>query len=315
MRYILLFFISFFYLNADAHIFVYHRFDDQRHPSANTSKEDLINQFEYFKKNNYQIVPLQNFVDKISKNETIPDNWVALTIDDAYKSFYDNGLEIFKKYDYPFTLFLYVKATNEKYSDYMTWEQLKEVKKYGDVQLHSYAHPKLQKLSNQEIIEDTKKSYELFERNMGYAPSMYAYPYGEYTQEVKNILKDNFPFDAIFNQNIGAVTSKSDIFDIDRIALTGEANMAHKLRYKSFNVKLHEPKEYPLDGVLKKVAATVPKEHKTVKLYITSHGWRDVKVDEGLVDIDLNIPLDKDRVRIIIGSDYFTISNHIINKK
>lgn len=317
MRYIFFLFISFFYLWADAHIFVYHRFDDTRFPSADTTTEQLIKQFEYFKQNGYEVVPLGKMVDKVSKKEPVPSSWVALTIDDAYKSFYDNGLKTFKKYNYPFTLFAYVKAHDKKYSDYMSWEQLKEVKEggLGDVQLHSYNHPKLQKLSTKEIIEDTKKSFDLFEKNMGYAPTMYAYPYGEYTQRVKNTLKNNFPFKAIFNQNTGAVTSRSDIFDIDRIALTGEANISHKLRYKSFNVKWHEPKEYPKDAVLKKVKASVDKKHKTLKLYITSNGWRDVKVKEGLVDVDLNIPLDRDRVRVILGSDVFTISNHIINKK
>jgi peptidoglycan/xylan/chitin deacetylase (PgdA/CDA1 family) len=299
---------------ADAHIFVYHRFDDTRFLSADTTTEQLTQQFEHFRKNNYEVVPLEKMIDKLSKNEDIPSNWVALTIDDAYKSFYENGLKTFKKYNYPFTLFVYVKATDKKYSDYMTWEQLKETKQYGDVQLHSYDHPKLQKLSTDEIIEDTKKAFEVFEEKMGYAPTMYAYPYGEYTKRVKNTLKNNFPFKAILNQNTGAVTSKSDIFDIDRIALVGEANISHKLRYKSFNVKWQEPKEYPKDGILKRVKAKVDKKHKKLKLYITSNGWRDVKVVDGIVDEKLDIPLKRDRVRIILGRDVFTISNHLINK-
>ena len=197
----------------------------------------------------------------------------------------------------------------------MTWEQLKKVKSYGDVQLHSYNHPKLQKLSTKEIIEDTSKAFEIFEKNMGYKPANVCLPVrGIYTKG-KRSFKQNFPFKSIMNQNTGAVTGSSDIFDIDRIALTGEVNISHKLRYKSFNVKWQEPKEYPKEGVLKKVKAQVDKKHKKLKLYITSNGWRDVTVKDGLVDIDLNIPLDKDRVRIILGSDVFTISNHIINKK
>lgn len=317
MRYLFLLFISFFYTFADAHIFVYHRFDDTRYPSADTSKEQLEKQFNYFKKNGYKVVSLEKIINKISKKEKIPSNWIALTIDDAYKSFYQNGFEVFKKYNYPFTLFAYIKAHNEKYQDYMSWQQLKEVKKHplGDVQLHSFAHPKLQKLSTQEIINDTKKSFDIFEKNMGYKPTMYAYPYGEYTQRVKDTLQRNFPFQAIFNQNTGAVTKNSDIFDIDRIALTGDVKISHKLRYKSFNVKWHEPKEYPKDSVLKKVKAQVDTKHKTLKLYITANGWQDVKVKNGLVDVDLNIPLKQDRVRVILGSDVFTISNKIINKK
>ena len=50
-------------------------------------------------------------------------------------------------------------------------------------------------------------------------------------------------------------------------------------------------------------------------MYITSEGWRDVKVVNGIVDLKLKVYLKRARTRIMLGSDAFTISNHIINKK
>ena len=97
MKYLFLLLISFTYIFADAHIFVYHRFEDDRYKSADTTIKELTKQFEYFKTNNYTVVPLSKIFDKLEKKEKIPKKWIALTIDDAYKSFYDNGLEIFKK--------------------------------------------------------------------------------------------------------------------------------------------------------------------------------------------------------------------------
>ena len=81
---------------ADAHIFVFHRFNDSRYPTTNTSLEALRGQFEYFKKNGYEVVPLSKLVDALHAKKEIPDNWVVLTIDDNYKSFYDHGLSVFK---------------------------------------------------------------------------------------------------------------------------------------------------------------------------------------------------------------------------
>ena len=113
MRYLFFIIISFSYLWANAHIFVYHRFVDDRYPSANTSKEELIKQFEYFKQNNYQVVPLEKIIEKLKKNEDIPSKWLALTIDDAYKSFYEHGLEIFKQYNYPLVcMFMWKQQIN-----------------------------------------------------------------------------------------------------------------------------------------------------------------------------------------------------------
>ena len=314
MRYIFLCIISFSLSFGNAHIFVYHRFNDDRHQSANTTLQELTKQFEYFKTHNYKVVPLDSILEKIEKKESIPEKWVALTIDDAYKSFYEHGLDIFKKYNYPFSLFVYVEATNKKYGDFMRWDQIKESSKYGSIGLHSYSHPHLQNLSIKQIKEDTKKAYNTFEKKLGFKPTVYAYPYGEYTKEVTDTLKENFNFRAILNQNTGSITSKTDIFDIPRVALVGDVNLKHKLRYKSFDVKWQEPLVFPKDGVLKRVKATVAKDIKLLKLYITGEGWRDVNVKDGIVDERYNLHLKKGRTRIMLGPDVFTISNNIINK-
>jgi peptidoglycan/xylan/chitin deacetylase (PgdA/CDA1 family) len=314
MRTILSLFFSFYYLLADAHIFVYHRFDDPKHKSANTSSKQLREQFDYFKNNNYKVVPLEKILEKLSNKEEIPSNWVALTIDDAYKSFYQYGYPIFKQYNYPFSLFVYVEATNRRYGDFMTWEELKKVTDLGTLGLHSYSHRRVQNLTTHELMADTKEAYRLFTENLGIKPEIYAYPYGEYTDEAKNILKKSFDFKGILNQNSGSVNTKSDLYDINRIALVGDVNIEHKLRYNTFYVKWHEPKVFPKNGILKKIRAEVGTEYKKLKLYITGEGWRDVEVNKGFIDIDLNIYLKKARTRIILGPDFFTISNKIINK-
>ena len=314
MKYLFLLVISFSYIFANAHIFVYHRFADERYKSADTTLKELTRQFEYFKSNNYTVVPLSKILDKLEKNEEIPKKWIALTIDDAYKSFYDNGLEVFKKYNYPFSLYVYVEATQKHYGDYMNWDQIKESSKYGEIGLHSYSHPRLQNLSQKEIIEDTKKAFDIFVKNTGIKPKTYAYPYGEFTEDVKKTLKDNFSFRAILNQNTGSVNSKTDIFDIPRIALVGDVNINHKLRYKTFDAEWIEPKMFPKDGILRNITAKVDKKYTSLKLYITGEGWRDVEVNDGLVDIKLNLYLKRARSRVMIGPDVFTISNNIINK-
>ncbi|BFU77973.1 polysaccharide deacetylase family protein [Arcobacter sp. 15-2] len=314
MKYLFLLIISTSYIFANAHIFVYHRFADERYKSANTTLKELTRQFEYFKSNNYEVVPLSKILDKLEKKESIPEKWIALTIDDAYKSFYDHGLEVFKKYNYPFSLYVYVKATEKHYGDYMSWEQIKESSKYGEIGLHSYSHPRLQNLSQKEIVEDTKKAFDIFVKNTNITPTTYAYPYGEFNEEVTNTLKTNFNFRAILNQNTGSVNQKTNIYDIPRIALVGDVNINHKLRYKTFDATWIEPKQFPKDGVLKKITVQVDPKYKKLKLYITSEGWRDVTVKNGLVDLNLNIYLKRARTRVILGPNVFTISNKIINK-
>lgn len=313
MKYFLLLCLSYLYLNANAHIFVYHRFGDSKHESTNTSLQELEKEFEYFKANNYKVVTVSKIVEKLKNKEQIPNNWVAFTIDDAYKSFYQNGLELFKKYNYPFTLFVYVEATQKKYPDFMTWDEIKEASKYGEIELHSYSHKQLVKLTNEEIIKDTNLALEIFEKNLGFKPKAYSYPYGEYDERVKNEIK-NFDFEYIMNQNNGSVNEKSDLFDLNRIALVGKINLEEKIKYKTLEANWIEPQVYPKDGILKHVKVEVNKDIKDAKLFISTYGWQDIKVKNGIIDIKLDKKLNLNRNRIAISTDYYTISNKLLIK-
>ena len=313
MKYFLLLFIFSFYLQANGNIFVYHRFGDERHQSTNTTLQELEKEFEYFKTNNYKVVTVSQIAQKIKNGEDIPENWVAFSIDDAYKSFYTNALNIFKKYNYSFTLFVYVESTQKKYPDFMTWEEIKETSKYGEIALHSYGHKHLTKLSNEEIFDDTKKAYDMFVEKLGFKPLGYTYPFGEYDERVKDVIK-KFDFEYIANQNNGSVNSKSDIFDINRVALVGDVNLKEKLKYKTLEANWIEPKEYPKDGILKHVKVQVDPSIKNAKLFISTYGWQDIKVKNGIIDVKLNKKLNLNRNRVAISTDYYTISNKLLIK-
>ena len=301
------------YLFADAKIFVYHRFGDARHESTNTSINELRKNFEYFKNNGYKVVKLEEIFEKVKNKEEVPSTWVAFTIDDAYKSFYQNGLKVFKEYNYPFTLFVYVKATNDKYGDFMSWDQIKEASKYGSIELHSYNHKSLVKLSDEEIIEDTKKAIDIFEKNMGYKAKYYTYPYGEYNERTKEVLK-TFGFEAIINQNNGSVNQNSDIFDINRVALVGKVNLKEKLKYKTLEANWILPQEYPKDGILKDIKVQIDPSIKNAKIFVSTYGWQDVKVNNGIIELKFNKKLNLARNRVAVSTDYYTISNKLLIK-
>ncbi|MCF6173196.1 MAG: polysaccharide deacetylase family protein [Campylobacteraceae bacterium] len=285
---------------ADAHIFVYHRFGDSRHPSTNTTKKELIKEFEYFKNNDYKVVRLEKLVNAIKNEKKIPDNWIVLTIDDSFKSFYINGLEIFRKYNYPFSLFVYVEASLRKYPDYLSFKQLKEISKYGSLEFHSYGHPHLTQLSDEKIKEDFSKGLKVFEKKLQIKPKYYSYPYGEYTNRIKKIAK-SFNFDAIINQNLGAIGKNSDIFDLDRSALVGKTNLKYLLKFKHLNAIWISPTSFPKDGVLRSVHIKTNEKEKRALLYVSKNGWKKIKVKDGEVNIKLNTKLTKGRNRVIVS--------------
>lgn len=208
-------------------------------------------------------------------------------------------------------MFVYVKASKENYGDFMNWDELKEITKYGDLELHSYGHFHMADISEEKVLKDTKKAIHEFKLNLNQTPTMFAYPYGEYNQNVQNTLKD-FGFKAVLNQNNGSVNEFSNPLDINRIALVGKGNLKEKLKYKTLDVKWIEPQEFPKDGMLKKIKAKLDPSIKSAKLYVSGHGWRDIKVNNGIIDADLNFKLKNGRTRVIIGSSFHTISSKIL---
>ncbi len=288
------------YLFGDGHIFVYHRFDDTRYPTTNTSTKELRKEFNYFKDSGYKVVPLIDIVSKIKANEKVPNNWVALTIDDGFKTFYTNGLSIFKEFNYPFTLFIAVKYTEKKYNDYVSWKQLKEIVKYGTVEFHSYGHGHFGSMSDDAIKKDMDKGLSLMKKHLNYEPNLFVYPYGEYDDRVQKVL-EAYNFKAVFNQNIGAVHGEcSDEYDLDRSALVGKAPFKLYLKFKELcGVTFQQPTIFPKNKIVKTVEVTLEdKTLKSAEIFISNNGWTKVKVNNGKILWNANKKVKLNRIKI-----------------
>jgi len=288
------------YLFSNGHIFVYHRFDDTRYPTTNTFTKELRKEFNYFKNNGYEVVPLIDMVTKIKANEKVPDNWVSLTIDDGFKTFYTNGLSIFKEFNYPFTLFIAVKYTDKKYNDYVSWKQLKEIAKQGTVEFHSYGHGHFGQMSDDEIKADMDKGLALMKKYLNYAPNLFVYPYGEYDSRVEAVM-EQYNFKAIFNQNIGAIQGEcSDEYDLDRSALVGKAPFKLYLKFKELcGVTFQQPTLFPKNKIVKTVEVTLEdKSIKSAEVFISNNGWTKVKVKEGKILWNANKKVKLNRIKI-----------------
>ena len=294
--------LSPYLLNADGHIFVYHRFDDNRYPTTNISTKELRKEFNYLKTHHYKVVPLIEIVNKINAKEKVPSNWVAFSIDDGFKSFYTNGLAVFKEYNYPFTLFIAVKYTDKKYKDYVSWKQLKTIAKYGSVEFHSYGHGHYGQMNNEKIKADIDKGLALMKKHLNYKPSLFVYPYGEYDNRVAKVL-DSYNFQAVFNQNIGAMNgSCTDVNDIDRSALVGSNAHDFKLylRFQELcGVHFKQPSVYPKNKTIKTVEVTLDDKNITsADIFISNNGWTKVKVKNGKILWHANKHIKLDRIKI-----------------
>jgi len=82
-------------------VLMYHRIGDDRYPSTSISKELFEKHIEYLVKENINVLPITQLSKYLQKEISLTNKTVFITIDDAYRSFFQNGFPILKKNKLP----------------------------------------------------------------------------------------------------------------------------------------------------------------------------------------------------------------------
>ena len=202
---------------------MYHRFDEPKYPSTNIQMNIFKEQIKIINKSNYKFYnPLE-----FKKDFYLPkkEKKILITIDDAFSSFYNNAWPCLKKNKIPFILFVSTKAIGE--FGYMNWNQIREIEKEKFVYIgnHSHSHDFLVEFTKEDFLNDINNSIEIFKKQLGYNPIFFSYPFGEYSEYIKDNVKKKF--DLSFGQHSGVISRFSDKKYLPRFALNekyGELN-------------------------------------------------------------------------------------------
>ena len=102
----------------------------------------------------------------------------------------------------------------------MNWDQIKELSKEEFVHIgnHSFSHEYLVDKKNEEIIYDINRAITDFKNNLGYNSPFFSYPFGEYSNNFKNIIKD-FGFKYAFGQHSGVTDETKDFYELPRFPI------------------------------------------------------------------------------------------------
>ena len=198
-------------------VIMYQRFDEPSYPTASTGLEILRSQITKLKSGSYNILSLSEITDAYSNATPLPDRSIAITVDGAYQSFYETAWPEFKQAGLPVTLFVSTAVVDRNEPGYMTWSQLRELAADPLITIGSQSH-ELKHIVNlspaaQKLAIDT--SNQLFRRALGKQPSLFAYPYGEISNQLSNIIRAT-GFRAAFGQHSGATTRGTDPLKLPR---------------------------------------------------------------------------------------------------
>ncbi|MDC6482300.1 polysaccharide deacetylase family protein [Pelagibacteraceae bacterium] len=197
-------------------VLMYHRFEENKYPSTNIKIANFIEHLNLIKEKKFKFINPNNFENSLISEKK--EKKVLLTIDDGFQSFYDQAWPILKKEKIPFILFVNTREVGT--SGYMGWKQIKEIAKEKFVHIgnHSYSHEYLVDITNDEIKNDIIRAINDFKDNLGYNSSFFSYPFGEYSNNFKTIVK-NLGFKYAFGQHSGVVDETKDFYELPRFPI------------------------------------------------------------------------------------------------
>ena len=215
---------------------MYHRFNENKYPSTNIKMDIFHQQMQMIRNLKYEFSDPRLFEKKF--NEKKNQKKILITIDDGFQSFYKEAWPYLKSNNIPFILFVSTEPVGK--SGYMTWDQIIEIENssLGIIGHHSHTHEYLIDMTNKDFINDIEIASKIFKEKLGYVPSIFSYPFGEYSKFMKDYISNKFTL--AFGQHSGVIDLNKDKYELPRFPINEK--YGNLKRFKS--VINYTPLEY-----------------------------------------------------------------------
>lgn len=184
-------------------ILLYHHVDHNTPTITSIKPEAFEQQLNFLADNGFQVWPLEKIVKTLQSSDSQDyanqDKVIAITFDDSYQSVYTEAFPRLKKRGWPFTIFVTTNAIDQRFNNQTSWEQLREMSRHGaTIANHSASHNHLlvkqpkesQRQWRQRISADIEQAQQRIREEIGQAPPLFAYPYGEYNAELSKLVAE-----------------------------------------------------------------------------------------------------------------------------
>ena len=195
----------------------YHKIDNTFH-SLSVRPEDFEKQMKWLSQHGYHTITPDQLYEFVTNGVELPDNPVMITFDDGYVDNYKNAYPIMKKYGFVGTIFV-VTTYLEKYPNYLTWDQARELEANGfSIESHTATHKSMTEASDDQIMEELTKSKAMLNEKLGKDSCFIAYPTGTYNLHIAQLVK-NAGYKAGFTIKYDAVNRNSNVYALERVPI------------------------------------------------------------------------------------------------
>jgi len=155
----------------------------------NVTPDTFQRQMKFLHNKGYNVISLEEFIERIKSGKRVPRKTVAITFDDGIRNNFSEAFPILKKYNFPATIFIPTGYVGKK--KYLTWDQIKIMSENG---IHMGSHTVTQRflpdLPIEEVWEELAESKRTLEKETGHPVATLSYPIGGFTEKIRNLVKE-----------------------------------------------------------------------------------------------------------------------------
>lgn len=235
----------------------YHQFGTDSPASTSVTPDQFERQLAYLERNGFTVLSLRQSLAQLRVGQPLPDKSVVLTIDDAYASIYQYAFPRLKQRRWPFTIFISTQAIDQRHSDFLTWDKLREMKVAGaEFESHSHTHPYLVREKQRRtfanwsawVRNEIETSRRRLKEELAVETDLFAYPYGEFDLATKKIVAELGMIGV--GQHSGVIWSGSDWLALPRFPVSGVYAEIGDFSQKVHALPLPVLEEEPAETVL-----------------------------------------------------------------
>jgi peptidoglycan/xylan/chitin deacetylase (PgdA/CDA1 family) len=233
---------------VSAVIFAYQHFGDDADPAGTIAVEQFEAHLQELRSGGYTVLPVPDIVAALRDGKKLPDHTVGITIDDAHVSAYTVAWPRLRAAGLPFTLFVSTE-TLEGGTARMTWDQLRELAAAGvTIGNQTASYPHMIEQDRTYNVGQILRAQDQLKAMLGEAPKLFAYPYGEYSAALRDLVA-HMGFDAAFGLQSGVAYNQADRFALPRFTLNDAFGSLERFRLSADALPLLVSEVTPADGV------------------------------------------------------------------
>jgi peptidoglycan/xylan/chitin deacetylase (PgdA/CDA1 family) len=208
--------------------------EPKEHRSCYCDVDRFRNQMAFLKFADYQVISLEQAYAALFGTEAPPRRSVVLSFDDGYENFADSALPILEDFGYPSVLFAvsgllgqpakWLGMKGEK-PLLLSSSRLRDLRKAKvEIGSHTKSHPRLGRLPTGQAWREIADSKSELENVLGEPVKFFAYPYGDYSPNVRDAVVQA-GYQAALTCSRGSANSAPNAFEIPRKAISYGDNL------------------------------------------------------------------------------------------